>query len=730
MLTGIIEGVTFHNEENGFSVIKVRADVSTQTFAVIGACPCPAEGERLTAYGQWFIDRVHGKQFKANRIEATAPTTLEGIERFLGSGLIRSVGPKCAARLVKAFGADVFNVIENESGRLETVEGIGAERRKRIRTAWLEQREMRDLMVFLHTHKIGAGRAHRIQKIYGENTIEKIRTNPYKMAEDIDGIGFKTADDVAASLGVPKNSPFRINAGISHVLQGAAGEGHSALPYDDLLLGCVEILGLETDAITKIIREKIECKDLIQDRIYGADLIYLPALHRAESGVADALRRLAAVPPSWPEIDSAKAIGWVEGKLGYKLADAQSDAIKTILSARVSVVTGGPGVGKTTLLKALLTIIRAKNVTPLLAAPTGRAAKRMSEATGLEAKTIHRLLDMQRGRGEFFYNENNPLEGDLLIVDESSMIDIRLMYMLMRAVPDDMHVVFVGDIDQLPSVGPGSVLKDIISSDVVPVVRLTQVFRQASTSRIITAAHDINHGIMPNSGVDFWFIEEPDNTKVQLQIADLVTKRIPKKYGFNPSNDIQVLTPMHGGDAGTKALNAVLQKRLCRMDFSPHVSKYGRTYYIGDKVIQTRNNYDLDLFNGDIGFVREINEDNEIITIEFEGRKVPIDFKDLDDLTHAHAITIHKSQGSEFAAVVIPVSTQHFVMLQRNLLYTGITRGKKLVVLVGTKKAFAIGIKNADVAKRVGGLAGRLSKPPEKSNTTVPHAEIPAGTTW
>ena len=713
-LAGLIERVTFFNEETGFAVLRVKAKGRRDLLTVIGKLPAVNAGEWIHATGKWVRDREHGLQLRAEKIKSTPPSSREGMEKYLGSGMIKGIGPVYAKKLVGHFGEKIIEVIENRSKLLEEIDGIGPMRRRKIRDAWDEQRVIRDIMVFLHSHGVSTSRAVRIYKTYGNEAIETVRSNPYVLCRDIRGIGFKTADQIAQKTGIPFDSLMRARAGIHHVLLEAMGRGHCRLPRSILLEHAELLLQIETSIIANGLEQCLEALELIATTGLDEVAIYIPALLHAETTIADRFRSLANNPPSYPSIQIDRAIEWVQEKLGMTLAAQQIEAIKTVLQNRATIITGGPGVGKTTLIQSILKILKAKHVDFLLCAPTGRAAKRMSESTGSPAKTIHRLLEVDPKHGGFQRNESRPLETQVLIVDECSMVDVPLMQHLLRAVPNQGHLILVGDIDQLPSVGPGSVLRDLINSQVAPVVRLTEIFRQASGSQIITTAHLINQGTLPNlkstqADSDFFLVEKEDPEKIAQMLIKLVKERIPKRFRLDALRDVQVLCPMNRGSLGTRALNIDLQEAL-----NPHrpdqasVERFGWHFRGGDKVIQTENNYDKEVFNGDIGHITTVDPTEQVVEILFDDRPVSYDYGELDEISLAYAITIHKAQGSEFPAVVIPIATQQFVMLQRNLIYTGITRGRKLVVTVGQSKAMAIAVKNVTYEERFSGLLERL----------------------
>ena len=718
-LSGTIERVTFHNEENGYCVLRVSMSDTRKAQTVVGNCAAPNAGEEIAARGEWIEDDQYGSQFKASEISTSEPDNLKGIERYLGSGLIDGIGPTYAKKLVKKFGPEVFNIIDDRSKRLEEVEGIGPKRRQEIKKSWEKQKSVRRIMVFLHQHGISTARAVRIYKTYGDESIKKLRNNPYRLSHDLHGVGFKTADVIASKLGINFDDLSRIEAGLHFALQTATGNGHCALPEIELIESATELLGVDQIKIEDCLNKIITKREVTKDEINSVPMIFPPQLIASEKIISERILNLASRKPDYPKFEIEKALSWCQKKIGYSLAQGQRQAVELALRERVLIITGGPGVGKTTILRSVLMILRAKKVAPILCAPTGRAAKRMSESTGLEASTIHRLLEFKGHSGKFSHDENNPVEGDLFIVDEASMIDTQLMSSFLRALPKNAHLILVGDVDQLPSVGPGSVLSDMINSNELPVARLNEIFRQSSESRIITAAHEINEGILPieltksaknDPKSDFFFISSDEPEKTSETIANIVSRRIPENLGLDPVNDIQVITPMHRGSLGTQALNRKLQDSLNPANESTfEIERFGARYRVGDKVIQTRNNYDKETLNGDIGKVIEISTDPGKIIIQFSGqRTVSYEPGELDEISPAFAITVHKSQGSEFPCVVIPVSTQHFLLLQRNLLYTAITRGSRVVVLVGQKKAAAMAVKNIDTKERYRGLLQRL----------------------
>lgn len=680
-----------------------------------GNTPSVTPGEFVDATGIWFNDHKHGVQFKVKQIKTVTPNTLEGIEKYLGSGMVKGIGPHFARRLVRAFGEQVFDIIEANPERLMELDGIGKKRREKITSAWSEQKVIREIMVFLQSHGVGTARAVRIYKTYGDQSVAKVQENPYRLALDIHGIGFKTADSLAMQLGIDRVSLIRAEAGVRHVLQESSGAGHCARAFDELVAEAAQLLDIPEATIKEAIACEIDQQRLTPEVINGVPCLFLTPLYRAEVGVANHVNRLLQGSSPWAAIDVAVAIPWVEQKNGLQLSDSQKTAITMAVQKKFCIITGGPGVGKTTVVNSILKIIGTRRVGVTLCAPTGRAAKRLSESTGQEATTIHRLLDFDPSTFDFKRNADNPLSTDLLVVDECSMVDIVLMNQLLRAVPDSASVLLVGDVDQLPSVGPGSVLSDLISSTTVPVARLTEIFRQAASSQIITGSHAINRGLAPavskkGEQTDFFYLTAEEPEALFTKLMQIVTRRLPEKFGFDPVNDIQVLAPMNRGGLGARSLNVALQEAL-NPHAHPRVTRYGWTYAPGDKVIQTVNNYDKDVFNGDIGRVKAIDIEEGELLIEFDGRDVNYLLNELDEIALAYAITIHKSQGSEYPCVVIPMAMQHYTLLERNLLYTGVTRGKQMVVLVGQAKAVGMAARTRKSNRRLTNLQTRLGPP-------------------
>ncbi len=741
----VVERITYQDPESGYSVLKCRVKDYTELVPVIGNLVDANVGSVLLVEGNWKVDAKYGRQFVAENWEETLPATIYGMERYLGSGLIKGVGPKFAKKIVQKFGQDTFAVIEDNVGALIEVEGIGKKRVAMIAESWERQKEVKNIMLFLQEHQVQTSLAAKIYKQYGNGSIEVMKQNPYRLADDIWGIGFKTADTIATKLGFEKESFVRLRSGLMYTLSELSNDGHVFADKAQLINKASELLEASSETIVMTLDDMIRANDLIiEEDLVKQDSkgnvltpVYLPSFYFAETGVAGRLSRLASTPAEdrlYTKIMSMRAErgsttlsidpSVIEKRTGMEYEDIQKEAIRTAAASKIMILTGGPGTGKTTTLRGIIEEFKMFNLKILLAAPTGRAAKRMSEATGMEAKTIHRLLECKPPAG-YKKNEDDPLEGDVLIVDECSMIDIILMNALLKAIPPTMRLILVGDIDQLPSVGAGNVLRDIIDSEAFPVVRLNKIFRQAQTSQIIMNAHRINEGHLPiitnEKTGDFFFIEKEEPEDVVDLIVQLVKDILPRHYHYDPSQ-IQVLTPMQRSVAGAVNLNIELQEAinpaeqevpirgrgLVKMP-KPCLRRSGYVYRADDKVMQIKNNYDKDVYNGDIGIIRSINETDRTLTVDFEGRDVTYDVTELDELVHAYATTIHKSQGSEYPIVVMPIMTSHYIMLQRNLVYTGITRAKRLLVMVGTKKALSMAVRNVTVTKRNTMLRERLS---------------------
>jgi exodeoxyribonuclease V alpha subunit len=713
VIEGVLERIVYANEETAWSVVKIDAPGSREPVTAVGNLLGVQPGENLRLTGEWVRDKRYGEQFRVESYLTVQPATLLGIERYLGSGLVRGVGKVMAARLVEEFGLDTLDVIENRPDRLRDVEGIGPVRSARIREAWAEQRGIKEVMLFLQSHGVTTSHAIRIYKEYKERAVAIVKENPYRLALDIFGIGFRSADQIARNLGVEPASPRRAEAGVLHVLGEISEEGHTFLPYDLLLESAEKVLAIERGVIDRAIETLALTGQVVIETVAadGTRVVYPSALQAAEAGVAALLARLLKTPPRSIRIDVDRAIAWFEEQRRISLAPLQREAVRRAIEDKLIVVTGGPGTGKTTLINGVIRILEKKGRRIFLAAPTGRAAKRLQEATGREAKTIHRLLEFSPKSLSFKRDQSHPLAADLVIVDEFSMVDILLANSLLKALPLSCQLVVVGDVDQLPSVGPGSVLADLIRSGAVPVVRLSQVFRQAERSRIVVNAHRVNRGAMPivedaASGTDFFFIHREDPEEILASMKFLIAERIPQRFGLDPTDDIQVLTPMHKGLLGAANLNAELQQLLNPSGES--ITRGNRVFRVGDKVLQVRNNYDLDVYNGDIGRIVRCDPIERQIRVRYEERTVTYEQADIDEIVLAYACSIHKAQGSEYPCVVIPLHTQHYMLLQRNLLYTGITRGRKLTVLLGSQRALSLAVTNNRLQLRNTRLAERL----------------------
>jgi len=721
VLNGRIEKITYTSEETGYTVAKVMIQGRKDPVTAVGNLISPAQGETLTMKGEWIRHPKFGEQFKVSEFSSAAPESLAGIEKYLGSGLVKGVGPVMAERIVKKFGIKTLDIIEKDTGKLSLVEGIGEKRVSMIRKAWNEQKEIRNLMLFLHAYGLGGGYAVKIFRKYGNRATAIMKENPYRLAVDISGIGFITADKIGTKLGFSKDSKERVESGIVYLLFTLSEEGHVYYPLPALIEHCSAMLDVKKEYVEKGIDAAAASGKIVIEELEG-DIqkteeegkgVFLAKYHYCEAGISKLLKIIVSSAKSFKNVFPDKAIGWAQHELSITLAEKQVEAIRSALEEKVLVITGGPGTGKTTIINAILKIFKRLKMNILLAAPTGRAAKRMSEATGLGAKTIHRMLEYNPEKGGFKRDEKNPLECNLLVVDEASMIDTFLMFSMLKAVPSEAALILVGDVNQLPSVGAGNVLNDVIESGLVPVVTLTEIFRQAKESRIVINAHRINSGEMPflkadENGSDFYFIEQDNPEKIIEIIRELVTDRIPKRFGFDSFDEIQVLTPMHRGVLGSTVLNAVLQEALNPGEVL--LVRSEKNYKPGDKVMQVRNNYEKEVFNGDIGRIKSINSGDQKMVVSYDGRPVEYDFHELDDIILSYAVSVHKSQGSEYPAVVMPVHTQHYMLLQRNLIYTALTRGRRLVVMVGTRKALAIGINNNRTQKRYTYLKNRLKR--------------------
>lgn len=707
-VSGTVERIIYRAEETGYTVCALKVEGAPGEIILVGNSAAIWPGERLEAQGKWQRHKAHGVQFAAEKIICIEPHTVAGMKKYLASGLIKGVGDVLAERLVKKFGEDTLRVIDQESVRLETVEGIGRKKRERIRQSWAEQKSVREIMIFLHSHGISASRANRIYRTYGADSIAVLRQNPYRLAADIWGIGFKSADKIAMNLGIPAQSVVRARAGLAYALQTLAEEGHCFCPRGELLEYACKQLEIGSAVLEEALALELGSGALVSDQ----DNIYLSGLYRAEAGCAERLRLIQGHPVGRAvSIDVAKAIEWAAKRMNLAFSPAQASALRMAMTEKVAIITGGPGVGKTTIIRALVDIFSAKKLTVRLSAPTGRAAKRMEEATGRQAMTMHRMLKFQPGRDQFDYHSAKPLEGDVFILDEVSMIDIALMHAFLRAVPLHARLLVIGDADQLPSVGPGNVLRDLVESRAIPSVKLDKIFRQAERSLIVRNAHLVNAGsffeLAPeNRESDFYFIDENDPERVIAHVIELVSRRIPRRYGLSPRGDIQLLTPMRRNQLGADNMNAILQNVINPNGES--FERFGRIYRVNDRVMQLRNNYDKDVYNGDIGFISRIDRSEQVLRVNYDGREVDYDFGEVDELCLAYASSVHKAQGSEHPAVIILMTTQHYKLLQRNLLYTAITRGRKLVCLVGSRKAVSIAIRNNQTAERRSRLRERL----------------------
>lgn len=731
VVQGTLERIVFQNPTNQWTVGRLQLDRGGPPVTIIGALFGVAPGTPIVARGSWEDDRKYGRQFRVDTYHTRSPETLLGVERYLGSGMIPGIGPQLAKRLVERFGLDTLSVIERSPDRLVEVEGIGPARANSIARSWNEQKDIHDVMVFLRGHGVSTAYAVRIYRRYGAEAVAVVRQNPYRLAIDIWGIGFKIADGIARGLGIEPSAPTRLEAGVLHVLGELVDDGHVHAPADAVLGRATELLSVESSLLEAAVERLVATGLVVRETLTeGKVCLSLEAMWRSEGEAAAGFAALCAVPMEpWTE-DADAALAWFEGKSGIELAQTQRRAVIAATRDKCVVITGGPGVGKTTIVRAIVALMEAKRRRVALAAPTGRAAKRLSESTGSQAVTLHRLLEFQPQSGGFARDRDHPLEVDALVVDEVSMVDVDLFRALVQALPAAAQLILVGDVDQLPSVGPGAVLSDVIESGAATVVRLEEIFRQAAASRIVVNAHQVNRGEMPDLAAppgdqpdrsDFYFVERDDPAAARDTVIELVAERIPARFGFDPLRDIQVLTPMHRGELGTVALNHALQARLNPP--APDRGEIGRgerTFRVGDKVMQVRNDYDKEVFNGDLGWIERLRqggagggaddeEEDAALALELsDGRRVDYSLAELDQLSHAYAISVHKSQGSEYPAIVLPLLTQHYLMLRRNLLYTAITRGKRLVVLVGSKRAISMAVRQGGGRTRWTWLAQRI----------------------
>ncbi len=714
---GIVKSVVFRNDETGFTILHVTPAETDGAFrlaareiTVLGTCAAAWEGEELHATGEWVDDPVRGRQFKAKSVECIPPKSVEGVRRYLASGLIRGIGPVLANRIVDRFGAETIDVLDHHSGRLREIPKVGPKKIASIVQGWREGKGTREVMIFTQTYGISAGKAAKIYRTYGPDSVAIIKRDPYRLCRDIWGIGFATADRIALAVGLPKDSPLRARAAIVFTLRTEADEaGHCWTSEPDLLLHAQELVGISVETLAEALKHELDAGRVVKE----GDRLYLRDLWVAERRVAAKLKDLLASPPAFAPIDPDRAVAWWERKTGFTLAPAQLRAVRASVGSKVSIVTGGPGVGKTTIIRALVEIFQARTgvhkITVQLGAPTGRAAKRMAESTGAPAQTLHRLLKYNPQTNAFTYNEERPLAGDVFIFDEMSMVDIRLMADLVVALPRRATLILVGDTDQLPSVGPGNVLRDLIASQTIPTSQLTEIFRQDSSGLIVRNAHHVNAGepFETRAGAsDFYFVSQDDPAKALDLVLDFMVTRIPRHFHLEPLQDVQVLTPMRRNLLGAENLNAAIQKRL--NGSGPGVVRGGMEFRAGDRVMQLRNNYDKDVYNGDVGFVQSVEPAERTLVVLFDGRPVEYRAADLDELTLAYATTIHKSQGSEYPAVIVLLHRQHYMMLQRNLLYTAITRGKKLVLVIGSPWAVKQAIETNVVRARRTSLAERM----------------------
>lgn len=701
-ITGYVERVTFYNSENSFTVAKLKCPNALEPIPIVGKFDEIHPGETLSCIGKWSFESKHGRQFQVHSYEKTAPATLLGIEKYLASGLIVGIGPKFAKKIVGKFGLETLAILEHSPQKLLEIEGVGQKKLSQVIECVSTHRCIQEVMVFLQSHKVSPAYAQKIYKFYGEKSIEVVQNNPYKLARDIKGIGFKLADEIAGALFIDKRSPARIAAGIEYLLHELSQDGHVCFPKEELLVLAIELLGVTQEEIESVCFQLHAEKRIAMETALHRQFIWLKPLFISELGIVKELYRLKDHPSILRSVDQEKAVEWIQNILKINFAKAQKEAIKASVSEKIQIITGGPGTGKSTITKAIIQITEKLSKKIILAAPTGRAAKRMSEITYRHASTIHSLLKFDFKSGTFKFNSDNPLDTDLIIVDEASMIDTKLFYHLLKAIPSHARLILIGDINQLPSVGPGNILRDLIESTVIPTQTLTFIFRQGKGSKIAYNAHLINEGLFPKlvseKEDDFFFIEAKEPEEVLESILNLVSKKIPEKYSFDPLKEIQVLAPMRKGLIGTEALNAKLQNILNPSQQA--LISYGRRFALGDKVMQLRNNYQKEVFNGDIGSISSIDQDEQSLEIDFEGRICSYRASELDEISLAYCVSIHKYQGSESPCIVMPIHTHHFKLLCRNLLYTGLTRGKKLVILVGTKKALAIAIKNNEIQKR------------------------------
>jgi exodeoxyribonuclease V alpha subunit len=713
-LEGTLERITFVAEDTGYTVARLAPARGGDLVTVVGNLAGANPGESLRLRGRWSSHPQYGRQFSIEHYSTVLPATIQGIKKYLGSGLIKGIGPVTANRIVDTLGTDALRVIEEEPVRLLAVPGLGPVRQQRILAAWEEQKAIKEVMLFLSEVGVSTSLAVRIYKTYRDDAVRVVREEPYRMASDVWGIGFKTADTIAAKLGMAHDAPARLRAGLAYTLSEATDDGHCSLPEEELLAAATEILGVEAAALEPALSGLLEEEGAIAEVIEDVTQVYLPPFYHAEVALARRLARLLSAPqerlPAFQQVDWQRAFAWLGERGISSLAPEQAQAVQLALTCKVAVLTGGPGTGKSTTTRAIVTLARAKGARVLLAAPTGRASRRLSEITGLPATTLHRLLELRPG-GQAAYDQDRPLQADLIVVDEVSMLDLLLANALIKAVPQGAHLLLVGDADQLPSVGPGEVLRDLLESQVIPQVRLTQVFRQAAESGVVANAHRINRGEMPVTRElsDFFLFAEEEPERAADLVVDIVARRLPNRFRLDPLRDVQVLPPIHRGAVGVGALNERLQEALNPARQGVQERRFGsRVFRLGDRVMQLRNNHEKRVYNGSAGQVTAIDQERGVLVARMDDEEVEYDFGELDELTHAYAISVHKAQGSEYPAVVVPMLTTHFPMLQRNLLYTAVTRARRLVVLVGTRRALAIAVRTAGTGKRHTALAWRL----------------------
>lgn len=719
-LSGSICSIRFHNEETGYCVLRVAVKGYKKQVTVIGISPTVTEGEYVEASGVWEVHTTHGDQFKADELRVLAPRTVDGIVRFLQSGVVKGIGKAYAKKLGDKFGDELADIITNRPALLEKVSGIGIERRKQIQESWMSFQKQRDVLLFLHSHGISGSAAAKLYKSYGDKAGEIVRSNPYQICTDVDGIGFKTADQIARKVGIGADSHSRIRAGISYVIKNLSMQGDCHVSREVLLRDCNKLLGILEDEIAREIDACVQNGDVIHEKTDEGSCYFLPMLYQVEKDIAEEFARINKGPLPWPDINIDAALEWVQKQISITLAPSQRTAIRLVLQNKTSIITGGPGTGKSTILKCILMILHAKRMKILQGAPTGRAARRMAEATSVDATTMHRLLGYDGRSRRYEHDANYPMSANLIVIDEASMVGVWLLRSLLKAIPNQAGLLIVGDVDQLPSIEPGAILYDLIDSRTIQIARLSEIHRQGHGSSIITCAQIINQGFVPDKRYEadddgeFQIIAEDKPEAIQKRLIELVCNDLPAKYGFDPRKDIQVLTPMHKGLLGTAQLNQSLQQMLSGGNHAS-VQRHGVMFREGDKVIQTVNDHDREVYNGDIGVLENINTDAKQVTVNFDGRNVIYSYPEMDGLNLGWAITTHKSQGSEWPAVVMPLTMEHFKLLDRRLLYTAITRGKSSVVLIGQRSALKAAVRNVKSRLR----STRLSQRLRQTNTNL-----------